>query len=79
MLSNLVDKIIIDQEDLGRFINSVHPGAYQSVIKINFSVLDHVEVKPLGVYGSKSEIVKFLKSLAIVDDEMYDFVPSGCQ
>ncbi len=65
-----VDKVIIDQISLGEFINKLHPGAYQSLTKVNFNVLDKQSVKPVGVYGSKSEIVKFLRTLDIVDDDV---------
>ncbi len=63
-----VDKVIIDQASLNEFINKLHPGAYQSLTKVNFNSLDEHLVKPVGVYGSKSEIVKFLRALDIVDD-----------
>ncbi|KIO18763.1 hypothetical protein M407DRAFT_224787 [Tulasnella calospora MUT 4182] len=67
----LVDKIIISQESLGRFINSVLPGAYTNVTKIDFSRLDReASLRLVGVYGSKSEIVRFLHSLGSIDDEV---------
>lgn len=65
-----VDKVIIDQASLNQFINKLYPGAYQSLTKVNFTNLDKVGVKPLGVYGSKAEIVRFLRALDIVDDEV---------
>ncbi|KDQ64238.1 hypothetical protein JAAARDRAFT_201615 [Jaapia argillacea MUCL 33604] len=66
----LVDKVIIAQESLGQFVNSLVPGAYTSLTKVDFGLLDKASVKPIGIYGSKAEIVKFLKSLDIVDDEL---------
>ncbi|KAG1840861.1 hypothetical protein C8R48DRAFT_739797 [Suillus tomentosus] len=65
----LVDKVIIAQDSLRAFINSVCPGTYVSMTKVNFSALDRFIVKPVGVYGSKSEIVRLLSSLGVVDEE----------
>ncbi|KAG2365210.1 hypothetical protein BDR07DRAFT_1399490 [Suillus spraguei] len=66
----LVDKVIIAQYSLRAFINSVCPGTYVSMTKVNFSALDRFIVKPIGVYGSKSEIVRLLSSLHVVDKEI---------
>ncbi|KAF5381812.1 hypothetical protein D9757_008326 [Collybiopsis confluens] len=63
-----VDKIIITQDSLERFINDVVPGAYTSMTKVDFKALDKIGVKPVGVYGSKAEIVKLLFSIHAVDD-----------
>ncbi|PIL36989.1 hypothetical protein GSI_00681 [Ganoderma sinense ZZ0214-1] len=65
----LVDKIIIEQESLGRLINVLRPNAYTSITKVDFSALDHVQVRAIGLYGSKSAIVDFLRQNAIVDKE----------
>ncbi|KAF8452913.1 hypothetical protein L210DRAFT_3617960 [Boletus edulis BED1] len=64
----LVDKIIISQNSLEAFINSVCPGAYASMTKVNFKALDHYVIKPVGVYGSKEEIVRFLLQLGVIDE-----------
>lgn len=63
-----MDKIIIAQDSLRAFINTVCPGAYVSMTKVNFSALDRIIVKPVGVYGSKQEIVRLLLSLGVVED-----------
>ncbi|KAJ7066394.1 hypothetical protein C8F01DRAFT_1123111 [Mycena amicta] len=65
----LVDKIIIAQESLKELINELSPGAYASLTKVNFKALDTVLVKPLGIYGSQSEIVDFLASSGAIDHE----------
>ncbi|KAL5492779.1 hypothetical protein ACEPAI_4226 [Sanghuangporus weigelae] len=70
----LVDKIIIDQESTGRFINEMRPGAYKDLTKVDFKALDEVDVKPVGVYGSKSEIVRFLGEQGVLDDEITRFL-----
>ncbi|KAL4072279.1 hypothetical protein J3A83DRAFT_4092477 [Scleroderma citrinum] len=64
----LVDKIIISQNSLQAFINSVCPGAYASMTKVNFKVLDKYVIKPVGIYGSKEEIVRFLLELGVTDE-----------
>ena len=66
-----VDKIIISQNSLEAFINSVCPGAYVSMTKVNFKALDNYVIKPVGVYGSKEELVRFLLQLAAIDETMY--------
>lgn len=38
--------------------------------KVNFSALDHFIVKPVGVYGSKEEIVRLLSSLGVIEDHV---------
>jgi hypothetical protein len=65
-----VDKIIIAQDSLRAFVNSVCPGTYVSMTKVHFSALDRFIVKPVGVYGSKEEIVRLLSSLGVVDEHM---------
>ncbi|KAF9218569.1 hypothetical protein BS17DRAFT_720337 [Gyrodon lividus] len=64
----LVDKIIISQNSLEAFITTVCPGAYATMTKVNFKALDNYIIKPVGVYGSKEEIVRFLSELNIIDD-----------
>ena len=66
-----VEKIIISQESLKAFINSVCPNAFASMTKVNFKVLDNYLIKPVGVYGSKEEIIRFLLELAVIDESMY--------
>ncbi|KAG1723067.1 hypothetical protein EDD22DRAFT_790202, partial [Suillus occidentalis] len=66
----LVDKIIIAQDSLQTFTNSICPGAYVSLTNVDFSVLDGLTVKPIGIYGSKEEIVRLLLSLGVVDDHV---------
>ena len=65
-----VEKVIIDQESLGRLINELQPNAYASITKVDFNALDLVQVRPVGIYGSKSAIVDFLRNKAIISSEM---------
>ncbi|EED81269.1 predicted protein [Postia placenta Mad-698-R] len=62
----LVDKVIISQESLGKFMNDLQPGSYISITKVDFAVLDNIGVKPIGIYGSKTEIIRFLESVDAV-------------
>ena len=71
LILSLVDKVIISQNSLKAFINTVCPGAYASMTKVNFKLLDQYVIKPVGIYGSKEEIVRFLLELGVVDDAMY--------
>ncbi|KAG8215118.1 hypothetical protein J3R82DRAFT_8569 [Butyriboletus roseoflavus] len=66
--SGLVEKIIIAQDSLKHFLNEISPGAHMSLTKVDFKALDKFRVKPIGIYGSKDEIVRFLVSVAVIDD-----------
>ncbi|KAG8903434.1 hypothetical protein FRB99_003283 [Tulasnella sp. 403] len=66
----LVDKIIISQESLKNFLEAVRPGSYESVTKIDFHALDLLSINAVGIYGSKTEIVRFLRNTGAVDDEV---------
>ena len=61
---------MIAQESLQAFINALSPGAYSSITKVNFKILDDLLLKPIGVYGSREEIVKFLREMGSIDVEM---------
>jgi hypothetical protein len=67
----IVDKIVIAQQSLQAFINALSPGAYSSITKVNFKKLDNSSLKPLGVYGSREEVVRFLREIQAVDDNTY--------
>ncbi|KAH9059751.1 hypothetical protein EDB87DRAFT_1577415 [Lactarius vividus] len=69
--SGLVDKIVIAQQSLQKFINTLSPGAYSSITEVDFKLLDNVVLKPFGIYGSKEEIVKFLSEIKAVDDSTW--------
>ena len=66
---------MIAQESLQAFINALSPGAYFSITKVNFKILDDLLLKPIGVYGSKEEIVRFLREMGSVDVEMFVYPP----
>ena len=61
---------MIAQASLQAFINALSPGAYSSITKVNFKKLDDFLLEPIGVYGSKEEIVRFLREMGAVDAEM---------
>ncbi len=65
-----VDKVIIAQDSLQRFINTMSPGAYASITKVDFKTLDRLATKPLGIYGCKDQIVRLLRSLGAVDNKL---------
>ncbi|CUA74255.1 hypothetical protein RSOLAG22IIIB_05485 [Rhizoctonia solani] len=64
-----VEKIVIDQLSLGQFLNTVQPGSYHSVSNINLNELDKLSIRPLGVYGIRPEIIKFLHQAQYLNDE----------
>lgn len=65
----VVDKVVIAQESLQRFVNAMSPGAYASVTKVDFKTLDRLMIKPLGMYGSKDEIVQLLMDIGALDEK----------
>ena len=65
-----VDKIVVAQKSLQAFINALSPGAYSSITRVNFKALDDLLLKPIGVYGSREEIVRFFREMGVVDVEM---------
>jgi len=71
LMEFIVDKIVISQQSLQMFINALSPGAYSSITKVNFKMLDNFLLKPIGIYGSKEEIVRFLCGIRAVDDQTY--------
>ena len=60
---------MIAQESLQAFINALSPGAYSSNTRVNFKILDDLLLKPIGIYGSKEAIVRFLREMGAVDVE----------
>lgn len=66
----IVDKVVIPQQSLRRFVNSVSRKAYKSMTRIDFASLDKVSLRPIGVYGSKSEIIKLLLEIGAIDESM---------
>jgi hypothetical protein len=66
----VVDKVIIAQDSLKRFINTICPESYASLTRVDFKALDRFTIKPLGIYGSKVEIVRFLRTLNAVNEDM---------
>ncbi|KAA1477853.1 hypothetical protein DENSPDRAFT_787266 [Dentipellis sp. KUC8613] len=63
-----VAKIVICQDSLRDFVETLHPGAYTSLTKVNFKALDKLSVRPVGVYGIREEIAKFLVSIGAIDN-----------
>ncbi|KAG8922979.1 hypothetical protein FRC02_011489 [Tulasnella sp. 418] len=70
--SGLVDKVMIDQDSLGELMNTIVPRSYSSLSKISFGALDQTSIQPVGIYGSKSQIVRLLQQLNCVDQETVD-------
>jgi len=64
------EKVTIDQESLKHFINKVSPGAYVSLTRINFRVLDNTNIKTVGVYGSKERIVDLLLEVGAIEPHL---------
>ncbi|KAI0296531.1 hypothetical protein B0F90DRAFT_1035697 [Multifurca ochricompacta] len=68
--SGIVHKVVVPQQSLRAFVNTLSPGAYSSITNVNFQVLDNLMFKPIGIYGSKEEIVRFLYKISAVDKKV---------
>ena len=66
-----MEKVIIDQESLNRFIDKVYPGAYISLTRIDFRALDNANIKPIGVYGSRERIVDLLLEVGAIEPRLF--------
>ncbi|KAF8306080.1 hypothetical protein DL93DRAFT_246104 [Clavulina sp. PMI_390] len=75
--SGIVDKFIISQDSVGRLIQSIAPGAYESITNIDFAALDSILLKPVGIYGSESELVAFLGRFGVNVRQMRTRLPTG--
>lgn len=62
-----MEKVIIDQEYFQKFANTLSPGAYISLTRVDFKALDKVKVSPVGIYGGKEEITSILFSTGAID------------
>ncbi|KZT34134.1 hypothetical protein SISSUDRAFT_314112 [Sistotremastrum suecicum HHB10207 ss-3] len=69
-----VNKIIIAERHLGRFINSISPGTYTSLTNVNLRVLDQFKIKPVGVYGTRKELVQFLLRIGGVSEDVAEHI-----
>lgn len=68
IFSLAVEKVVIDHSSMGDAMNALRDGSYQTISRINFAALDTISAKPIGIYGSKSAIVQFLRHLGVVDE-----------
>ena len=41
------------------------------VVQIDFATLDRLLLRPVGMYGSKSSLVNFLRDIDAIDDSTY--------
>ncbi|KAG8915782.1 hypothetical protein FRC00_014369 [Tulasnella sp. 408] len=62
------EKVVIDHDSMGDAMNALREGSYKTISKINFSTLDSVPIKPVGIYGSKSAIVQFLVDAGVIEE-----------
>lgn len=68
------NKVIIAQDSLGSLLNTLLPGSFQDVTRIDLNALDALSIKTVGIYGSKSEIVRFLGEMGALAADTYVLV-----
>ncbi|KIM24854.1 hypothetical protein M408DRAFT_26650 [Serendipita vermifera MAFF 305830] len=66
-----VEKVIIAQESIGRFANSLEPRSYASLTKVNFRALDKHRIRPQGVYGSITAVADFLQEIGCINQDTH--------
>jgi len=64
-----VDKIVVAQEGLERLINDLCPKACLTLTRVDFKALDSLSIRPIGVYGDRCEIARFLTSLEVINND----------
>ncbi|CAE6445143.1 unnamed protein product [Rhizoctonia solani] len=65
----ITEKTVIDQHSLQLLLNTIQPGSWPSTGEIHFQDLDSVlSIKPLGIYGDRREIVRFLQRMGCLDN-----------
>jgi len=67
---HVVNKIIIAQDPLKRFINTIRPGAYAPITKVDPKVLDTFIIRLVGMCGSEVETVRLLRALNAVGEDL---------
>ncbi|CAE6451517.1 unnamed protein product, partial [Rhizoctonia solani] len=65
--NGITEKTVIDQGSLQQLLNTIVPGSCPSTAEIHFHDLDKSSIKPLGLYGDRHEIVKFLQRVGCLD------------
>ena len=79
-----MEKVIIDQESLKRFVNEVSPRAYVSLTRTEFRALNNASIKPVGVYGSRERIVDLFLEVGSIEPRLFvipaasNTVPACC-
>ncbi|KAG8900444.1 hypothetical protein FRB99_006040 [Tulasnella sp. 403] len=66
----LANEITISRESLKNFLDTIRPGSYKSLTKIDLHALDLLSINAIGIYGSKGEMARFLHEVGSVDDEV---------
>ena len=51
-------------------MNFVMPGAYTTITRVDFKALDKASIMPVGLYGSSSEIVKYLTAVKAISEDL---------
>ncbi|KAG8924162.1 hypothetical protein FRC02_010614 [Tulasnella sp. 418] len=65
----LVDKVLIAQESLAGLMHKLAPQSYSSLTKIDFAMLDNIAIQPVGIYGDKDALVRFMSEVIGLDDQ----------
>ena len=79
--SSLVNKTVLNPNNLERFINFLKPGSSRKLCKdIYFEKLQSLNVASIGLFGSRKEVLSMLKSFNSISNVLYDrLIDPECQ
>ncbi|KAL5639869.1 hypothetical protein ACGC1H_006444 [Rhizoctonia solani] len=66
----IIEKTVIDQCSVQQLLNTIQPGSCPSTSKIHFQDLESLSIQPVGVYGDRREIVRFLQRMGCLESHV---------
>ena len=71
--SSLVNKTVLNPDNLERFINFLKPGSSKKLCKdIYFEKLKALNIASIGLFGSRQEVLTMLKNFNSISDALYN-------
>ena len=79
--SSLVNKTVLNPDNLERFINFLKPGSSKKLCKdIYFEKLKLLNVAPIGLFGSREEVLTMLTNFNSISNTLYNkLIDKECQ
>ena len=75
--NHLGSRSLLPPENIERFINFLSPNASEkNASRINFKDLCDVNVKSIGLFGTKKQLCDMLEKLDLADENLYEMFVS---